>query len=189
MSTTLTNIETQVRYLLNETSKSRIPGDIFPYGSSAVFTLVESNVIDIIDVLVNDVTSAVTYSYNSVTNKLTITSSLTSGDTVEIQYTYYPNYSSTEIQNYVRAAVLHLSINNYYDFTINSDGTIYPDLEVRELNLLAMITALLIEPNNSTYRLPDMTINVPNSLPTEVLIRKAISIFKHDTHGTFSIVG
>jgi len=189
MSATLTTIETQVRYLLNETSKSQIPGDIFTYGASNVFTLGESNVIAILDVLVNDETSAVTYTYNSVTKKLTITSSLISGDTVEIQYTYYPNYSSSEIQNYIRAATMHLSVNNYYDFEIEAAGEVYPDLTVRESNLLAFVTAILIEPNNATYRLPDMTINVPNSLPTEDLIRKAIAIFKKDSSGVFAIVG
>jgi len=189
MSATLTTIETLVRYFLNETSKSQIPGDVFTYGASSVFTLMESNVIAIIDVLRNDETSAVTHTYNSITNKVTITSSLTSGDTVEIQYTYYPNYSSTEIQNYIRVAAMHLSVNNYYDFELEADGTIYPELSTRESNLLALITSILIEPNNATYRLPDMTINVPNSLPTEDLIRKAIAIFKHDTHGVFSITG
>ncbi|MBY9002228.1 MAG: hypothetical protein KGD64_15010, partial [Candidatus Heimdallarchaeota archaeon] len=36
--------------------------------------------------------------YDSATNKVTITLGLTSGDTVQVEYTYYPNYSDTEIQ-------------------------------------------------------------------------------------------
>jgi hypothetical protein len=174
--------------MLGDNSKSQIPGDIFTYGSSAIFTLTEANVISIIDVLVNDETSGITYTYSSTTNKVTITSALVSGNTIEVTYTYYPNYSSTEIQNYIRAAMAHLSICNYYTFEVETNGNIYPDLQDKEANLIAFITATLIEPNNTTYRLPDLTISVPQSLPTEDLIRKAVTIFKHDTHGLFNIV-
>lgn len=188
MSVTLTTIETLVRYLIGDYSHTMIPGDIFTYGSSAIFTLTESNVISVSDVLVNDASSGISHTYNSSTNKVTITSSLTAGDTIEIQYTYYPNYSSAEIQNYIRNAVLHLSITNYYNFEIATDGTLYPEPTDNEKNLLAFITATLLEPGNVTYRLPDISINVPTSLPTADLIRKAITIFKHNTHGRFTIV-
>ena len=186
--TTLTTLTTLIRYIINDTSKSMIPGDIFTYGSSAIFTLTESNPIAISDVLVNDSSSGVTYSFSSTRNKVTITSSLTSGDTVEIQYTYYPNYSDNEIANYIQSTIVHLSINNYYTFEIGSDNTIYPEPDDNEANLLAFLTATLIEPNNISYSLPDMRITVPKSLPKEDLIRKAIAIFKHQSHGIFEIV-
>ena len=190
MSVTLTTIETLTRYLLDETAKTQLPGDIFTYGASSIFTLTESNPISVSDVLVNDATSGVSYTYNSSTNKVTISSSLTSGDTIEIQYTYYPNYSSTEIQGYIRAAVVHLSINNYYTFEISSAGTVYPEPETNEENLLAFIAAILIEPNNKTYRLPDITVQVPNPLSRDDMIRKALTVFKSsgsNSHGIFTI--
>jgi hypothetical protein len=125
---------------------------------------------------------------NTSTNKVTVTNPcFTSGDTVEIQYTYYPNYSNNEIDGYIRAAIVHLSINNYYTFEIGSDDTIYPEPDENEKNLIAFITATLIEPNNQIYRLPDITIQVPNPLPKDDMIRKAITIFKGQTHGRFVI--
>ena len=79
--------------------------------ASSIFTLTESNVISVSDILINDSSSGVTYTYSSTRNKVSITSSLMSGDTVEIQYSYYPNYSSSEIANYIRSAIIQLSIN------------------------------------------------------------------------------
>ena len=183
MSVTLTTIETLTRYLLDETAKTQVPGDIFTYGASSIFTLTETNAISVSDVLVNDESSGVAYTYNSSTNKATITSSLTSGDTIEIQYSYYPNYSSNEIQNYVRASIVHLSVNGYYTFEIGSDSVVYPEPDENEKNLIALITAILIEPNNKTYRLPDITVQVPNPLSKDDMIRKAISVFKLGSFG------
>jgi len=178
MSVTLTTIETLVRYLLDETAKTQLPGDIFTYGASSIFTLTETNPVSVSAVLVNDESSGVSYTYESSTNKVTISSNLTSGDTVEIQYTYYPNYSSTEIQNYVRASIVHISVNGYYTFEIGSNDVIYPEPDENEKNLIALIAAIIIEPNNKTYRLPDITVQVPNPLSKEDMIRKAISVFK-----------
>ena len=193
MGTTLTNITTLVRYLLGDTVKSQIPGDIYTYENSSTFTLSESNATAVSDVLVNDTSSGVVYSYTVATQKVVISSSLTSGDTVEVQYTYYGNYSDTEIKNYVHAAIVHLSTNRYYSFTIEEpvgDGVnnIYPDPNTSEKNLIAMITSLLIEPDNKTLRLPDITINAPRDLSLHDKIRKTVMVFKHNTHGNFSIL-
>ncbi len=188
MAVTLTNVETLVRYLLDETSKNQIPGDIFEYNTSGVFTLTEINPIALIDVFVNDSTSGISSTLNTSTNKVTVTdATFASGDTVEIQYTYYPNYSATEIQNYVRAAIAHLSISGYYTFEVGTDDVIYPEPDENEKNLISFITAILIEPNNQIYRLPDITVQIPNPLSKYDMIRKAIAIFKHNTHGIFEI--
>jgi hypothetical protein len=70
MDYTLTEIETLVRQLLGDYSRSMIPGDVFTYTNSSVFTLTESNSIAITDVLVNDVEiGSSEYSYSSTTNK------------------------------------------------------------------------------------------------------------------------
>ena len=193
MGTTLTDITTSVRYLLGDTSKSMIPGDIFTYENSATFTLSESNATAVSNVLVNDTSSGVDYTYTVATQKVVISSSLTSGDTVEMQYTYYPNYSSTELIDYIRAAVIHLSTNRYYTFTIEEpvgDGSynIYPEPSSSEQNLIAMVASLLIEPDNKTLRLPDITINAPKDLPLHAKIRKIVMLYKHNTHGVFNIL-
>jgi len=188
MSVTLTTIETLVRYLLGETSKSQIPGDIFTYRTSGVFTLTENNPIAILEVYVNDDTSGISSSLDTSTNKVTVTdATFLSGDTVEIQYTYYPNYSPTEIQDYIQAALVHLSINKYKDWIVQN-STIYPEPEENEKNLIAIVTGILIEPDNKTYRLPDISIISPSDLPRDEKIRKAIAIAKSNSHGIFTIV-
>ena len=187
MSITLSSVTTLVRYLIGDTSKNQIPGDIFTYDNSAVFTLSESNATTVSDVTVNDVSSGVSYTYNSTKQTVTISSSLTSGDTVEVQYAFTPNYSNTEIQDYINASIIHLSVNNFYDFTI-SESIIFPDPTPQEQRLIAMVTSLLMEPDNKTYRLPDITINVPRDLPLHDKIRKVILTMKQNTHGTFDIL-
>jgi hypothetical protein len=187
MAVTLTNIESQVRYLIGDNSTSSDP-DVFTYSTSSVFTLTEDNPISVSTVTVNDVDIGDSnWSFSATTNKVTITSSLSSGDTVEITYTYYPNYSSTEVQNYIRAALIHISANNYKDFKVE-DSTIYPEPETREENLIAAITALLIEPDNKSYRLPDVSVSVPKDLPTHEKIRRTITVFKKNVHGLFDVI-
>lgn len=185
----ISDITTSVRYLIEDFSKTQSPGDIFTYGSSAVFTLSEPNITEITNVFKNNTAlNSSYYSFSSTTNQLTISASLTVGDTIEVQYSYYPNYSDTEIESYIRAAGVHLSVNNYYTFEIDSSDNFYPDITDRERNLISLVTSILIKPDNKTIRLPDMTINVPNSLPTRDLISKAIRIFKQNTSGVFTVI-
>jgi hypothetical protein len=163
-----------------------VPGDIFTYGSSTVFTLTESNVIAVTKVLKNDVETT-SYTYSSTTNKVTVSASLTSGDTIEVQYTYYPNFSATEIASYLETALMHLSINNYYDWEI--EGTsIVPTPAFKEVNLIAYITATLLRPDNKSIRLPDFSISVPKDLPINEKISKIIASFKRNSHGTFGVL-
>ena len=117
MALTLTTLTTLVRYLLGDILTSMSPGDIFTYSTSSVFTLSETNISSVTTILKNDVElGSGDYTYDSDTNKVTISASLTSGDTIEIRYTYYPNYSDSEIQSYIYASIVHLSINNFYNF-------------------------------------------------------------------------
>jgi hypothetical protein len=184
----MNTIRNKVRYLLGDTSTSG--SDILTYDTDSVFTLSEENVITVSTVLKNNVAiSSASWSYNSTTNKVTVTTSLLSGDIIEIKYTYYPNYSDTELTNYVQAALVHLGINNYYDFQYDTtDDDIYPTPSIKEQNLIATITSILINPDNRTYRLPDITINIPNDLPTSDKISKTIAVFKHNSHGIFDIL-
>lgn len=181
----MTNVETKVRSLIGDTSQSS--EDVFEYTTSNVFTLSESNVISVSDVSVNDVSSSVTYSYSSSTNKVTVTSALSTGDTVKVQYTSYASFSSTEIQSYVEAALSFLSVFNYYTWEV-VNSTIYPEPEPREVNLIAMVTALIIDPDNKSYRLPDIGVSVPKDKPLHDKIGALIGAFKRDCHGVFEIL-
>lgn len=186
----MTTIRTKIRQLLNDNSTN--VKDIFTYGSSTIFTLTDSNVITITSVLRNDVElSSSEYSFDSTNSKLTINISLTSGDTIEINYTCYLNYSDTELTNYIQSALVHLSINGYEDFEYDStDDAIYPTPTNKEENLIALVTSIIIDPNNNTIRLPDITITVPIQLPTNKLISKTIGLFKRSesVSGVFEIL-
>ncbi len=185
----VSDITTLVRYLIEDFSRTLIPGDIFTYGTSAVFTLSEPNIVSITNVFRNNTSLASSnYSFSTTTNQLTISSSLTVGDTIEVQYSYYSNYSDTEIENFIRSATVHLSINNYYTFEVDTSDNFYPDVTDKEKNLVAFITSILIKPDNRTIRLPDMTISVPNTLSTRDLISKAVRVFKQNSHGSFTII-
>jgi len=144
--------------------------------------------VAVLSVLKNDIELGDSdYSFNSINNKLSVSASLTSGDTIEIQYTYYSNYSTSEIENYVRSAIVYLSTNNYFDFEIE-DSVIYPEPEVREQNLIASVTAILVNPPLQSLRLPDMTINYAQELNTADKISRAIAIFKKNIHGEFNVI-
>lgn len=183
MAITLSTIESKVRYLLGEFAQEQ--KDIFTYTSSSIFTLTEDNPILVSTVLKNDVElDSGDWSYSTSTNKVTISASLTTSDTVEIQYNYYPNYSSTEIQSYIQAALVHISAANYFTWAIQT-STIYPEPSLKEQDLIAMIAAILIEPDNRTMRFPDFSITAPSDMPTHEKVRKTISVFKHNSHGIF----
>jgi len=186
MSTT--NITSKIRQILNDNSTSG--SDVFTYENSPIFTLSEPNILSVTEVYVNSTESSVIHSFNATTNRVTISSALLAGDSVQIEYTYYPNYSNTELVNYMNAGLTYFSINNYGDYVYDtSTDDIFPQLEPREENLLAIITATLIDPDNRTIKLPDITIQTPNNMSTPERISKYISNFKRgSTHGVFDIV-
>ena len=185
MSVTLDSLTSKVRYLIGDASTTY--RDVFTYDTSSIFTLSESNGVSITSVLVNDVEIGTSeYSYSSTTNKVTITKSLVSGDTTEIRYTSYSNYSDTELKDYIQAALVHLSINNYFTFLVRN-STILPEPTDNEENLIVAITAVLIDVPVRMKRLPDITITYPENLGKYDRIRQMIASFKRDVHGIFFV--
>lgn len=184
----VTTVETIVRYLIEDSAKTQIPGDIYTYTSSSVFELSELNVVSVTTVLRNSVAlSTSSWTYSSTTNKVTISSSLSSGDTIEIQYTYYSNYSSNEIEGFIRSAFVDLSINNYYTFEVDDNDNFYPEMTDKEKNLVAAIAMIRINKTKQSLRLPDISITYAKDLNVNDKIAKTISLFKHNTHGFFSV--
>jgi hypothetical protein len=181
----ISTIISKVRNVIQENSIT--DSDIFIYDASSVFRLSDENVVAISHVYKNDVelSESANWSYSSLTNRITFICSLTSGDVLEVEYTKYPNYSDTEITSFIKLALYHLSVNSYSTFEVNSDD-INPEPEEREENLIALITGVLIKPNNITYRLPDLSISPANKYSTEDMIRQVIASFKRDTSGIFT---
>jgi len=182
------SIISKVRVLIDDNLTT--VSDLFTYDNSAIFTLTENNVVTITDVYKNDISSAVIHTYSSTTGKVTISSSLTSGDSIKVEYTCYQNYSDTEITAYIQAALIHLSINNYYNFNYDSTtDSIYPTPDDKEENLIALVTSILIDPDNRSIRLKDLNISNAKDYPTDQKIAKIIGRFKKDGHGVFDILG
>ncbi len=186
MAITLSSIQARVRYLIGDNSSTDT--DPFTYTNSNVFILTESNVIAVIRAYLNNVEMGDSeLIYDSSTNTVTVNLTMISGDTVQIEYSFYPNLSNNEIQNYVRASLIHISASGVGSFRVEDD-TIYPTPNLKMQNLIAMITSLLIQPDNKSYSLPEVRITVPKDLPTHEKIRRTISIFKHDKHGIFDVL-
>lgn len=185
------DIITKVRNITNERSKT--DSDIRTFTSSYIFTLSEENIIDVTALLINDVniSESGNWSYSSSTNKLTIEESggptINSGDTVEIQYSYYPNYSDSEIEDYIRHSVFLIGVHGNINFEFHDDD-ISPEPTERDKNLIALVAGILMKPDNKSYRLPALTVTVPlNTMPTDEIVRKAIAAFKRNATGVFSL--
>jgi len=186
MAITVSSITDKVRYLIQDFAKST--KDIFTAGNSSIFTLTEDNPVSITAVYKNSTElSSGQWSFDSSTNKVTISTTVNAGDIIEIDYTYYPTYSTSEITGYINSALIIISSFSYYTWSIENDN-IYPEPNTEEQNLIALVASILINPNNKSFSLPNIKVNVPKDLPTTDKINKIISIFKHNSSGIFEVL-
>ena len=178
MSVSLTNVETKVRYVLNDIAETVY--DIFTFYTSRIFTLEENYPIAVSSVHINDILlPSSDWSYNS--SKVTIEDTLTSnytlsvGDSVKITYTSYKNFGSTEIASAVRTVLMQLSINNYLEFHVDTENNIQPSPTTKEQNLIAIISAYKLRPDVSSLRLPDFSVSQKDALVFDDFVRKVIA--------------
>lgn len=176
----------KIRNLISDYAVSG--SDIFTYGSSRNFSLSEANIVSVTDVSVNDVSSGIAHSYNSTTNKVNVSSSLTSGDTIQVDYTFYNNYSDNELYGFMKAAITYLSAYNYYSFEVDTSNNVYPSPTSREEDLIALVASLLINQPMTSLRLPDISINFNEKMSLDEKIAKAISVFKASSSGIFDVL-
>ena len=182
MATTQATLLALIRNMINDNTQNGV--DIYTYTSSAIFTLSEANAQEISDVSVNETSSGITYSFDETLKKVTVASTLSVDDIIEIDYTYYSNYSDTELVSYIKNSLVHLSINQYGDYELDTDDScIYPNPSVGEMNLIASIVSILINPDNKSYRTPDFSITVKNNMSGTQMIAKAIAVFKKSAAG------
>ena len=152
--------------------------ETFTYTNSATFILAEEHIQNIVKVTKNGVElSTGEYSFDSSTNKLTITASLSGISNIEVIYTYY-KYSNTEIDEYVRASLVWLSI---FDVSENDyeveDDDIYPEPDGRTMDLIALVASILAKPDWTEYRLPNLTVKYTGRISKEDRIEKLINRF------------
>lgn len=171
-------IRTKIRALVPDLSTS--DKETFSYTGSTIFTLAENNISALTEIEKNgSALGSGDYEFDSTTNKLTITASLSDGDIIEVNYNYN-KYSDTELDEYVRASLIWLSIFDYReeDYELEDDD-IYPTPDNRTTDLISLIASILIKPDYSEYRLPNLTVRYPNTMTKEERIEKLISRYKH----------
>ena len=157
--------------------------DLYTYESSVsskIFTLTESNVSSATIIVIKNgvVWAASNYTYSSVTGKITITGSLTPGDSLEVDYSYYSKYSDSELQGFIKAAISYLSVEKYGTFTVKSDNVIFPTPTEGEENLIAVIASILIKGDVISYRTPELSISFEKSDSKETKIKKYVRQYK-----------
>lgn len=173
---TVTKLRNKLRALVEDLQKTDT--ETFTYESSSIFTLQEENIDEIQEVSKNGTAlGSGDYSFDSSTNKLTISVALTANDIIEVIYTYY-KYSNTELEEYVRAGLVWLSI---FDVSENDyemeDDDIYPEPDGRTIDLIALVSSILIKPDWTEYRLPNLTVRYNSRIPKEDRIERLINRF------------
>jgi len=143
----------------------------FEYDSSSKFRL-EDDFVDSSTIIVYQNTTTMSeddWSYNSTTNEVIISPvtsgvSLVSGDTIDINYSYYNKYSDNEIRGYIESALLKIAEHDYKKiFQWNTSSEAVQSINdfdptKKEEYMIALITAVLIDPKNVSIRTKEFSI-------------------------------
>jgi len=174
-------IRTKIRALITDNSQSGF--ETFIYTVSSIFTIASSN-ITIVKVLLdgNEITD---YTFDAVTNKITITATgLETSSVIEVDYTYF-KYSNTELDGYIRSALVFLSVfskDDNFEFELEGDTDeemeIVPTMDSHTGDLVALVASILIKPSYISYKLPNLTVTYPEKMTKEERIEKLISKFQ-----------
>lgn len=146
--------------------------NVFMYKNSKAFELSEALInSSTIKVYLNDTELTTGWTYNSDLNKVIISSSLTKNSCIIITFGYYLKYSDEDITNALQAILSYFVQYRYQKYfyfkdgeivwdSTNEDGTISQFLpNVQEANIMALLTAVDLEPNNIKIKTPDFTID------------------------------
>ena len=185
----LSRIQNSVRALIEDLTETH-EGDTFTIASaasSATLTLSESNVIAISSVTKNG-SSYSSDNYSLSGNELSINASVAVNDVFVVKYTYYSMYSNSEIKSYLEGTFAYLSINRVGNFVIDDAATdeISPIPTPKQERLIALVTAILIKPLESSYRTATVSITYPEKYSKEEKIRRAIADYSQNI-GVFDI--
>ena len=183
-------IRAKIRALVTDNSKSGF--QTFVYTTSAIFTIAQEN-ITITKVLLDSVETD-DYSFDSVTNKITITASaLDTSSVIEVDYTYN-KYSDTEIDGYVKSALVFISVysrSDEFNFELEGesagDTEIVPTMDSHVGDLVSLVASILIKPNYSQYSLPNLKVVYPTKMTKEDRIAKLITRFNEGI-GLISVI-
>lgn len=163
--------------------------DAFSYDSDNTFKLSEARVSSsTIKVYQNgSLLPDTEWNYSSDTNKVTLTMgssgySLTSGDNITVSYSFYNKYSDIEITSYIKSNLTRFTQFRYLKrFYMNSSNEVVTDNGVNptrsEGDLIAIITAIDIDPQNIDIRTRDFQITATENKGKSELIRDAFNSF------------
>ena len=172
----ITTILNKIRGLIADLEKSDYQS--FTYSTSAVFKIGRENVDSVTGVLKNgSALSSGDYSYDSTTQEVTVSASLTANDIIRVNYTYY-KYSDTELKGYVRAALVYLSVYSYTltgdeDFELETDD-IYPTPTNKDTDVIALIASIIVKPDYSLYKTSTVEVRYPRTMRKEERIKEFI---------------
>jgi hypothetical protein len=173
-------IRQKIRALVVDNEKSGF--QTFLYATTSIFTIAQTN-ITIVKVLLNG-SETTDYTFDVDTNKIEITASgLITGDVIEVDYTY-TKYSDTELDGYIRSALIFISVYSHSDeFNYELEGhsagemEIVPTMDAHTSDLVALVTSILIKPDYIMYNLPNLRVTYPVKMPKEERIEKLIASF------------
>ena len=177
----LSIIRGKIRALVTDFPKTGF--ETFLYTTTPTFTIAQEN-ITLTKVLLNGV-EIDDYTFDTVTNKITVTvSALDTTDVIEVDYTYY-KYSNSELNEYIRSALVWISVyssdDEDYELELAEESgehnIISPTPDNRTTDLIALISSILIKPDYSQYKLPNVTVVYPRNMSKELRIEKLIGKF------------
>jgi hypothetical protein len=152
---------------------------ILEYNIAKVYILSDSNVITSTLKLYKNGTlwAGSNYSYDEDTEKVTVTGTLTGNDVLEVSYNCYEKYSDTEIAARIKAAISHLSVEQYKTFKIGEDDVVFPTPTEQEENLIAIVASILIKGDVVSYRTPEFSITFGRGESLDTKIKKIVRHF------------
>ena len=176
----LTNIREKIRALVVDGQKSGF--QTFNYTTTNIFTIAQTN-ITLVQVLL-DGNETTDYEFDETTNKIEITAS---GDYAIVEVDYlYNKYSDTELDGYIRSALVFLSVyskDDNFEFELEGESAgemeIVPTMDSHTSDLVSLVASILIKPDYSQYNLPNLKVVYPVKMPKEERIEKLISKFQY----------
>jgi hypothetical protein len=184
----LEDIRTKIYSLVEDFSK--VGTELFNYSASNIFTIAEQN-ITILNILQNgDIVPTNQYTFDTTTNEITLNSTLTSGDIIQVNYNYR-QYTDDEMTGYIRASMVWISVygHNNKDFMLDEDlDSINPTPTAQETDLIALIASIILKPDYTSYRLPNLTVTYRREIPKYERIEKLIAKWEQCSAGVIDTV-
>jgi len=179
----LSTIKRLVRAILKDRLNS-LGRDSYIFLGNASFTLTEDYPDSTsIKVYKNGSPLLTGWSYNSSTNILTISAILATNDIILITYSYFDKYSESELTDYIESSFCYFNQFGYRKtFKLNDDRTEVLTIDgvnptAREAYEIAVISAIVIDPNNVEIRTKDFTVTAMEKESKSELIARALNQF------------